>query len=333
MEQYIKNIDNFTKTNEPKPEHGYYPEGNYTFNHNKYLIKGTNYHCFYNNEVYLLTLMREILGEKNSSECILIKNNDDWKIGSRLIENTENIYQFLELNKKCDKPAENFVSSMLLSVILGNIDPNSTNILIQCCEEKNKFYLIDPLIISQNNKFGIDANKLQTDILNLYSNFIKTTNRSNLRENLTKLFVEYFTICNDDFLKKVIIWIEDYIKNPENEISDELKDKNIKTIGNLKKISNKNDEMINNLLGNLINSMSENDIIQEISLIKGITNKQKENIGKLSDYFESEKNFPGFGQSGIKKGYANEVIERIEKLKEFRLSELEIGKNQNLCIA
>ena len=243
----------------------------------------------------------------------------------------------MELNKECDKPSENFVSSMLLSVIIGNIDPNSTNILIQCCEEKNKFYLIDPLIISQNNKFGIDANKLQTDILTLYCDFINTTNRSNLRDdlkdNLKKLFAKYFAICNDNFLKKVIIWIEDYIKNPESKIPYELKDKNIKTIGNLKKISNKNDEMINNLLGNLINSMSENDIIQEISLIKGITNKQKENIGKLSDYFESEKNFPGFGQSGIKKGYANEMIERIEKLKELRLSELEIRKNQNLCIA
>ena len=73
MEQYIKNIDNFTKTNELKPEHGYYPEGNYTFNHNNYLIKGTNYHCFYNNEVYLLTLMREILGKKILQNAYLLK--------------------------------------------------------------------------------------------------------------------------------------------------------------------------------------------------------------------------------------------------------------------
>ena len=69
--------------------------------------------------------------------------------------------------------------------------------------------------------------------------------------------------------------------------------------------------MIQNLIENLINSMSENNIIKEISIIKGVTEKQKENIKKLSNYFESEENFPGFGISRILKDYVTEFIQRI----------------------
>jgi hypothetical protein len=320
---YTSNIDNFRRTDEEKPTHGYYPQGIYTFNHYRYLLKETNFHCFYNNEVYALSLARVILGDDNSTECILVLDNNKWKIASKLIHNTENIYQFLENNKKCYKPSENFISIILTSIILNNIDPNSTNILIHDNGQKNKFYLIDPLIISQNNKFGIDANKLENNINILYRNFTTTTNKSNIKQNILILFKGYFQICNDQFLKKVISWIKNYMDDCENKISNEIRIKNEKTIGYLEKVSNKNDEMISEILENLINSMDDQSIIKEISTIKGIDDQQKQKIEKIGNYFESDDVFPDFGSLGIKKGYYNEVFEKIKQLKNIELSSIQ----------
>ena len=337
---YIKNIKNFTKTNEPKPENGSHIIGIYIHDDEKYLLKNPSSHIHYANEFYILKLIEEILRKENSTQSVLVEDKNNWKIASKFIKNTQNLYQFLEENEykttkqQISRSPKNLISIMIMNIILNNINGHPANIII---DQDNKFYLIDPMVLSQNNVFGINVNIIKTKINNLYDEFIKSKNKQNLKKNLIKLFIFCYETYNNLYYRPLLKWMESNFSNEitdkNNIASDYVKKNNSKNkIPELKGIIKKNQLMIDKYLNFFINSISDKDILAEISIIKGVDDKQKENIRKLSDYFESEENFPGFGQSGIETGYANEMIKRIEQLESLKLSDLSIEKNHNLRV-
>lgn len=299
----------FKKTNINKPVSGYYTEKMVLLNEELYLLKGANYHCYYNNEAYLINLIQAIIGKENSSICYLTIGDDNkYKIISKIIPNTKNILELYKINNNFDFlniKTENFISSIIISIILNNIDPNCTNILFST---NNKFYLIDPLLISNNNQFSIDADKIYKKIELSYNNFLNNLDKENLKAELTELFINYFTVCNGEFLHKVIEYL---IKRNENKSDTKLQN----TITNLSAVYECNKEFIkNNTISLIINNLTTEKILNEMDKIR----KFDENIIKeIGNYFEAK--FEDFGEQGIKKNYYVEVIFKLNKLKKLKI--------------
>jgi hypothetical protein len=146
-----------------KQKYGYYSEGFFNQDDKKYLIKKPNLNGHVNNEVYLISIIREILGNEDSISVkfahltdnqkerslkeIFKANQEELKkkirIASLWAEGTKNL---MEAQLDFQKKPKNLIKVFFTSLLINNIDPNPGNILI---DKENKFYLIDPLVISE----------------------------------------------------------------------------------------------------------------------------------------------------------------------------------------
>jgi hypothetical protein len=77
----------------------------------------------------------------------------------------------------------------------------------------------------------------------------------------------------------------------------------------------------------MIESLTLEDIIQEISLIKGMDNQQKEEMAKVIRSFETIDDRETSKKCIIHEGYVQRVINEIEELKNIQLGELNIQSN------
>lgn len=307
MQKYeFQNSEDLTIT-DMKPDHGLYTIGIYEDrDKKKFLLKKPSIVTFENNEVYQLAIVSEILGKENSVQYYLSEKNNQIIIISRWIENTKDFLKFCEENNESiekiethfkKNPPKNFISSILMSIILENLDPSFTNLLI---DNNNKFYLIDTLTPSEKNPLGLTLDAYREKIKKLFYDFCESVNNSNLKEKITNLFIEYFKIHNDGFLTQA----KQIVKNG-----------NIG--GDAEKIFSMHEKALNNKwIEKIIDKIDEKTIIQELSIIQ---NTKTESLKPIIQHFESKKNFPEYESLGLEVGYGDMIIKKLEKFKTVNL--------------
>jgi hypothetical protein len=310
--KYFLKIPKKSDNNIEKPMHGLHVDRIESINDKKYLIKKTNSTSYPNNEIYITSILEILLGKENSVQSFFTYDNNinfnqvtseiekKLKIASIWIEDTQNLIQ-TRINSS--KKPKNLVASLFASLLSGNMDLHPGNILV---DKNNKFYVIDPMVRSSENKYGLDTEALLTRISNSYEEFLKNLTKDNIKQKISLLLNEYFKVQSDSFYP--------ILKHYEDNRSElETEGRNVeKYIKAIDEIIQTNEEIIkDNSISNSINLMDAKEIIAEIKIIIDCDKKELEKIG---EYFEDKKIFENFGKKGIKPGHMKIVLELLERL-------------------
>lgn len=304
---FLKITENKNSASE-KPKHGLHVLNIEVIDGKKYLIKKTNSTSYPNNEVYLTSIVEILAGKEDSVHSLMGYEDDNFdlknittesekslKVASLWIENTKNL---MEAEIDFSIKPKNLVKSMLANLLAGHIEPHAGNIIV---DENNKFYAMDPMIRGKNNKYGIDPEDFLTPINNAYKEFLRDLTKNNIKEKTSQLLKKYFELQHEVFLAPILEYC--------------IKNENTKYTNQVQEIVDANKKIIeNNSIEKLIDLMSQEDAISEIDQIKQNYEKNKEELKKIGQYFESKEIFKNFGDRGIQPGHMNIVLERLEEL-------------------
>ncbi len=321
LDQFLLNLNNNQHTQiqqeNQAPSNNLHGISIYEINKIKHLIKNPNHGWYVNNEVYLTSVIGLLLGPKNSvhntmtycsSEEIKYKldkrRESEIKIASQWIDGTSNLADVMK-NHDIDftKTPKNLISSILASMISGNMDSHGGNIML---DRSNKFYIIDPLIRNAVNDFGVSTELFSNQINEKFSDFFQ--NQDNIKARIIDLIEWYFATHNETICKIYKYLLEQQSKGLNL-------DQVTKWISLTKEVMDSNELIIDkNIFRKLIDLMTEEEILSELSMIRDnfITNKDK--IKKLGEFFESKEIFPGFGDIGVPTGHINVMMDRLEML-------------------
>ena len=309
--RYIRKITKLENTDDILPNNGFYATSISKIGGKKFLIKTTNSTGYHNNEVYLTSIMELLLWPNNSVHDIMIYESankldkitqqDEAKIqiASQVIEDTEDLMNKIRNNQlNLEKKPQNLVSSLLVSIITGNMDTHGGNILV---DNNNKFYIIDPLIRSKNNKFN-NSSTFSDDLEEKYTEFIGSLNLNNVKKQTIELF-EWYLERQSESMETISNY---FLQNNDGN------EKFISEVTSISQITQKiQDEKI---IRKLISLMTDDEILEEIKAVKDNFIKNKNEIMKLGEFFESTETFENFGKKGIPEGHINVVLDRLESL-------------------
>ncbi len=243
-----------------------------------FLFKRGNLSHKMEQEVYLVKIHQSLIEFENSYEiffaiednCNQINHHNSFIVVS-LIDNVRRFYDLLcDENINCRKPM-NLVKNFFAYGMVGNMDLNSTNILIKDSNDCEKFYIVDPTLFFAYKNVELIEVDLSLKAVSLFSNFIQNftfNDKKNIREKIIDLFVKYFLIF-EELLNEV---------NPLNKEHEIF----------ISRMQEKLNRIIDqNIVNKFLIKMADGEIWQELVDIRSNINYEK--LDNIKNLLENNK--------------------------------------------